>query len=286
MTAAERVGVIGLGVLGRPIAERLRAQGCAVAVYDVREEPVAALAAAGAAACASPAEVASRSDYILTLVSDEAQTQAVLGGEDGVLARLREDTVIVIGSTLTPDAVRGFGRQIAARGGAALDAPISGGYLAARDGTLSMMIGGSEAVVARAHPVLARVATRITHVGELGAGEAAKLAHQLVFSVNVMALLEGLALGAAAGVRPEVLKRVLGDGIAASGVLALWPELGSRWKAMLEASPAGAPPPNMRKDLHLVLELARELGVTLYMGTQASLVADAGVATGHADPKL
>jgi 2-hydroxy-3-oxopropionate reductase len=280
----EKVGVIGLGVLGKPVAARLLAEGFEVAVYDVRPERIAALV--GAAACDSPAEVASRSEFIITLVADEAQTQDVIFEANGVLTTLKDEAVVIIGSTLGPAAVQALSGAIAARGGETLDAPISGGYLAASEGTLSMMIGGRQAVLDRAMPVLGAIANKITRAGGVGAGQAAKLAHQLVFSLNVMALLEGLALGAAGGVEPAALKKILSEGIADSGVLRLWQDLGPRWKDMLKRGEPGAPPPNMRKDLHLVLELARELGVPLYLGTQGSLVADAGVATGHEDPRM
>jgi 2-hydroxy-3-oxopropionate reductase len=280
------VGVIGLGVLGKPVAQRLASQGFEVAVYDVRREPVAELAAAGATACESPADVAQRSDFVITLVSDRAQTDEVILGAEGVITAMREDAVVIIGSTLGPVPVQSLSGAIAEHGGDTLDAPISGGYLAASDGTLSMMIGGRQAVLERSMPVLQAIASKITRAGNVGAGQAAKLAHQLVFSLNVMALLEGLALGSAAGVDPEVLKGILKDGIANSGVLGLWHDLGPRWKGMLEATAPAATPPNMRKDLHLVLEMARDLGVPLYLGNQGSLIADAGVATGHADPTL
>jgi len=278
------VGVIGLGVLGRPVAERLLAAGFGVAVYDVRAEPMAALKDAGATACTSPAGVALASDFIVSLVSDEAQTDDVISGAGGILETLRPGAIVVIGSTLGPAPVRRAAEGIAARGGETLDAPISGGYLAAREGTLSLMVGGRREALGRATPVLRAFARDITHTGDVGSGQAAKLAHQLVFAVNVMALLEGLSLGAAAGVEPEALKAVLREGLANSRVLEVWGDLGPRWKKMLEPTPPGAPLPNMRKDLHLVLELARELGLPLPVGTHASQVADAGIATGHADP--
>ena len=173
-----KVGVIGLGVLGKPIAERLVAKGFEVAAYDVRAEPVAALAVAGATPCEGPAEVAQRSDYIITLVSDYAQTQEVIVGPDGLLTTLREETVVIIGSTLGPAPVRALSGLIGEHGGETLDAPISGGYLAAADGTLSMMIGGRQAILDRAMPVLSAIANRITRAGGVGAGQAAKLAHQ------------------------------------------------------------------------------------------------------------
>lgn len=281
-----RVGVIGLGVIGKPIAERLLEKGFEVAVFDVRPEPMADVSAAGAFACDSPADLAQRSDFIITLVSDRAQTAEVVAGPEGILTTLREETVIIIGSTLGPGPVEDLAGAIGEAGGEILDAPISGGYLAARDGTLSLMVGGRQAVLDRSMPVLQAIANKITRAGNVGAGQAAKLAHQLVFALNVMALLEGLKLGTAAGVAPDALKDILKDGIANSGVLSLWHDLGPRWKGMLKATPPDVTPPNMRKDLHLVLEMAAELGVTLYLGTQGSLIADAGVATGHDDPLL
>ena len=283
---SKKVGVIGLGVLGKPVAARLIAGGFEVAVFDVREEPMAALHAQGAVACASPADVAARSDFIVSLVSDEAQTNDIVFGPEGMLPALRGGATLIVGSTLGPLPVQKLAEAIAAKGGHTLDAPISGGYLAAQEGTLSVMVGGAEDAIERARPVLRAFARTITRAGDVGGGQAAKLAHQLVFSLNVMALLEGLALGKAAGVEPAVMKEILRDGIAHSGVLALWKDLGPRWKGMLEATPPGETPPNMRKDLHLVLDLAREVGVPLYLGTQGSLVADAGAATGRGDPEL
>jgi len=117
-------------------------------------------------------------------------------------------------------------------------------------------------------------------------GQSAKLAHQLIMSINIRGLLEGLSLGVAGGVQPDLLKQIIRDGIANSKVLGLWEAMGPRWKSMLEAAPPGAELPNMRKDLHTALELARELGVNLPVGTQASLIAVAGVATGHDNPLL
>jgi 3-hydroxyisobutyrate dehydrogenase-like beta-hydroxyacid dehydrogenase len=279
-------GVIGLGVLGKPIAERLVKAGFRVAVCDVRAEPVAALKSLGATGCASPAEVAQHSEIIISLVADRAQTDDIVFGAAGILATVKPGSIFIIGSTLGPAPVRKVADALAAQGVDTLDAPISGGYIAAQEGALSLMIGGKQATLERALPVLHAFARTITRAGEVGAGQAAKLAHQLVFSVNVMALLEGLSLGVAGGIDPPVMKQILKEGIANSTVLQLWNDLGPRWKGMLEATAPGATPPNMRKDLHLVLELAHELGVNLYVGTQASLIADAGISTGHDDPRL
>jgi 2-hydroxy-3-oxopropionate reductase len=277
--------VIGLGVLGKPVAERLLKAGYRVAVFDVRAEPVAELKKAGAIACASPAEVAKHAELIVSLVSDRPQTDAIVSGPGGILETLKPGTIVVIGSTLGPAPVRKVAEALATRGGETLDSPISGGYLAAYEGTLSLMIGGKPAVLDRALPALKTFAKDITRAGDVGAGQAAKLAHQLVFATNVMALLEGLSLGIAAGVEPDVLKGIFKAGIADSAILRLWHDLGPRWKAMLEATPADAPLPNLRKDLHLALDLAHQLDVSLPIASEASMIADAGIATGHKDPR-
>jgi len=280
------VGVIGLGIIGKPIAERLVKAGFRVAVHDVRDEPVAELKNAGATACASSAEVASRSDIIISLVLDRAQTNDVVFGEKGVIQTIRPGTLFATGSTLGPAPVRSIAAALAAKGCMTLDMPITGGYPAAYEGKLVLMIGGAQDALERALPVFRAFANNILRVGDIGAGQVAKLAHQLVMSVNVIALLEGLSLGVAGGVEPAMLKQVLKDGLANSRVLQVWDELGPRYKSMLKPAPPGASLPNLRKDLHSALELAHELGVTSYLGTQASLIADAGVATGHDNPLL
>lgn len=281
-----KVGVIGLGALGLPIARRLITAGCSTAVYDVRFDPVRELAALGASACSSPADVARVSDLIISLVSDAEQTDAIVSGPGGILETLRPDAVFATGSTLGPGPVLRVAQQIAAKGGHTLDIPISGGIFAAREGLLSLMVGGDPELLASVMPILKVFADNVTHTGEVGTGQVAKLAHQLVFSSNVLALLEGLALAEAGGVSPDVMKLVLKQGLANSAVLQIWHELGPRWKGMLEAKADDEPLPNMRKDLHLVLDMAQKLGVALPVGSHVSRVADSGQATGHNNPEL
>jgi 2-hydroxy-3-oxopropionate reductase len=199
---------------------------------------------------------------------------------------LRPGFILAIGSTLGPQPVQRIAQALEQKNAHVIDIPISGGIVAAREGALSVMAGGEDAAIERAMPVLEVFARDITRTGGVGSGQIAKLAHQLVFGVNVMALLEGLALGVAGGLDPGVLKEILGKGLASSAVLQAWPDLAARWKDMLAPSAPGTPPPNMRKDLHLVLQLAGELGVPLPVAAQASLIADAGEATGHSDPRL
>ena len=282
----KNVGVIGLGVIGKPIAQRLLKAGFTVAVFDVRPEPVAELKQAGATACVSSADVAGRSEIIISLVHDGAQTDDVVFGAKGVSGALKPGTIFATGSTLGPEPVQKIATALAARGCPMLDMPITGGYLAAYEGKLVLMVGGDETTLARALPVFYAFAHIITRAGDVGAGQVAKLAHQLVMGMNVLALLEGLALGKAGGVEPAIMKQILKDGLANSTVLQIWDDLGPRWKSMLKPAAPGAEVPNLRKDLHTVLELARELGVDLKLGTEASRIADAGVATGHDNPSL
>lgn len=280
------VGVIGTGIIGKPIAERLLKAGYRTAVYDVRAEPVAELKALGAIACASSAEVAKHSNFIISLVSDAPQTDDVVSGTQGIINHLQSNSIFVTGSTLGPAPVHKVAKQLAAKGCATIDMPITGGYLAAYEGKLALMIGSSKADLDRALPVFQTFANVITHAGDIGAGQAAKLAHQLILSINVMGLLEGLALGTAGGVAPDVLRQIIKDGLADSGALGVWNDFGPRWKGMLKLAPPGTPPPNLRKDMHSALDLAQELGIALPIGATASRIADAGTATGHDNPAL
>ena len=280
------VGVIGLGIIGKPIALRLVDAGFRVFVYDVRDEPVAALQAAGAIACASSADVAGCSDIVISLVLDGAQTDDVVFGARGLMQSIRPGTLFATGSTLGPAPVRRIAAALNEKGCSTIDMPITGGYLAAYEGKLILLVGGAEDIIARAKPVFSSFAHIIIRAGDIGAGQAAKLAHQLIMGVNIMALLEGLSLGVAGGVEPSILRQIISDGLANSNVLQIWADLGPRWKNMLAPAAPGAELPNLRKDLHTALELAHALGVSLPIGAQASLIADAGIATGHDNPLL
>jgi 3-hydroxyisobutyrate dehydrogenase-like beta-hydroxyacid dehydrogenase len=280
------VGVIGVGVIGKPIAERLLDAGFRVLVYDVRSEPVQALQRRGVHACASSAEVAEATEIIISLVMDTPQTDDVVSGPRGIVHTIKPGTLFATGSTLGPAPVIRIAETLAAKGCDTLDMPITGGYLAASVGKLALMVGGTRETLDRAAPVLQAFSHVITHAGAIGAGQAAKVAHQLIMGVNIIGLLEGLSLGVAGGVQPDVLKKIVKDGIANSTVLEMWEDLGPRWKGMLAPTAPDTPLPNLRKDLHTALQLARELNVNLYLGTQASLVADAGAATGHDNPAL
>ena len=280
------VGVIGVGMIGKPIVECLVRGGFSVAAYDVRADALNELPSRNITVCESCADVASRADLVISLVRDGLETLDVVSGAKGIAESIRSGSIFAIGSTVAPSLMKEVAKRLAAKGCETLDIPITGGVIAAREGKLVLMVGGPQATLERALPAFRTFASIVTRTGELGTGQTAKIAHQLVMGINIMALLEGLSLAAAGGVEPAIMKQIIGDGIANSGVLRLWNEFGQRWKWMFQPQAPGSDIPILRKDQHLGLELARELGVPLYLATQASLIADAGVATGHDNPAL
>ncbi len=267
--AGERplVGVIGLGIMGAPMARNLLGAGFPLVVWNRTSARADALVAEGAQWAASPREVAERAAIAITMLSDSPDVEAVYRAPDGVLAgvtcrsRPREReiaSVLVDMSTIAPRVARELAQEAAARGAAMLDAPVSGGDVGAREGTLSIMVGGEAAALEVARPALEVLGTRITHVGASGAGQVVKACNQIVVGLTLEALGEALVLGSKAGVAPATIVEALGGGLAASRVLEVrGPKLLARdfapgFKLDLHA-----------KDLAIVLATARELGVAL-----------------------
>lgn len=252
------VGFIGLGTMGREMAGNLLKAGHAVRAYDVRPEAVAELAAAGAVAVTSPADAARDADIAITMLPDTPHVEAVVYGEQGLLATPPAGRIVVDMSTISPVAVRRMAADLAAAGVAFLDAPVSGGPVGAKNAALSIMVGGEGEAFARVRPFFSAMGTTITHVGAPGAGQAVKLCNQLVCGINIQAVCEALALARASGVDLDQLRSVLMGGSAASWML---DRLGSQMIAG-DAS-AGFRIDLMLKDLRLVLEQAGALDVPL-----------------------
>lgn len=185
-----RVGFIGLGTIGAPMAQTLRSAGFPVTAFDPRAEPVARLVAAGGTAGRSPADVARGSDIIGICVLDDEQTSSVLWGRDGIAGAARPGTIVVIHSTIRPTSVTEMGEGLAEVGIRLLDAQVSGGDLRAADGTLAVMVGGAAADFADALPYLEAIGNSVRHMGPLGAGAATKLALQEMAFVNQLAAME------------------------------------------------------------------------------------------------
>jgi 3-hydroxyisobutyrate dehydrogenase-like beta-hydroxyacid dehydrogenase len=248
-----KVGFIGLGFQGKPLARNIVAAGYPLTVYDVRDEPVRELVADGAQAAASPAEVAAQSDLVILCVVDDDQVMAVLEGEGGVLSAARPGMIVAVHSTILPETMTKAAALAATAGISLVDAPVSGSAKGAEDKTMSYMVGGAPDAVEACLPVFRLSGPTVTLTGDVGTATVAKIAHQLVCCVNMMAVAEGLKLGKAAGVPREVLLEVFHGGFAQSRAADMWPELDLHPRAT----------PIFDKDLRAALTLGERVGVSL-----------------------
>ncbi len=214
-----KIGFIGLGVMGRPIAEHLLCAGHELSVYARRSAAAAPLAAAGALAWSSPAEAAARAEVVFTMVTGSDDVRQVVLGEGGVIDGAAPGTVVVDMSTIAPGVAREVAAALAARGIAMLDAPVSGGESGARAGTLAIMVGGEAAALERVGPLLSCFAGSVVRVGGCGAGQVAKACNQMVMVAAIEACAEAARLAEAAGVAFERVREALLAGSAGSRVL-------------------------------------------------------------------
>jgi 2-hydroxy-3-oxopropionate reductase len=255
---AERIGFIGLGIMGRPMVRNLLKAGFAVTVYNRSQPAIDELAAEGATGAASALEVAQRSDVVITMLPDGPDVERVVGGPEGVLAGAHEGLLLIDMSTIAPVVARELAEAARARGVAMLDAPVSGGDKGAIAGTLSIMVGGDEQAFERARPIFEAMGKTITHCGASSAGQIVKACNQVAVALHYAAASEALVLGAKAGVAPEIILKVLGGGLAQSRVMDMrGPTMSEHkfepgFKARLHS-----------KDLRIILETAREFGVAL-----------------------
>lgn len=214
-----RIGFIGLGIMGRPMAGHILAAGYPLTVYNRTPGKAQELVAAGAAEVDSPRAVAERSDVVIAIVTDTPDVQAVLFGADGVAAGAQPGTIFIDMSTIAPGATRDFAARLAAQGVHYLDAPVSGGDIGAIKGTLTIMVGGEAEIFAQASPVLGTMGTRVTHVGPHGAGQLVKACNQILCAVNMTAVCEALMLASSAGIALDTLLEVLTGGAGNSWAL-------------------------------------------------------------------
>jgi 2-hydroxy-3-oxopropionate reductase len=218
----EDLGFIGLGVMGRPMAQHLIAAGYQLTVHNRSRAAVEVLVAAGASAASSPVDVARRSDLIITMLPDTPDVEAVIAGPGGVLEGLRPGALVIDMSSISPIATRALAAQVSAKGATMLDAPVSGGEIGAKNASLSIMVGGDATAFDRAKPVLARMgsAERIVHVGDApGAGQICKICNQIAIGGALAGVGEAFALARAAGVDAARVRQALLGGFAASRVL-------------------------------------------------------------------
>lgn len=254
----ESIGFIGLGIMGGAMAANILRAGYDLTVWNRTPGRITPLAEAGAAVAAGPADLAARSDVIITCVSDTPDVEAVILGPDGVLQGVRPGSLVIDCSTISPEATRAIAARLRQKGVHLLDAPVSGGSEGAAKGALSIMVGGDADQVARAMPVLQTMGKTITHVGGHGAGQMAKLVNQVLVVVTMQGVAEALLLAQAGGLDLERTLAAVGGGAAGSWMLNnRGPQVIRRdWRP-------GFTIDLQQKDLRLVLEAADELGIPL-----------------------
>ncbi len=277
----ERIGFCGLGTMGRHMAGNLRRAGFEVTVWNRTPGRAGDLLASGCREAASPAELAGGVDIVVTCVSDTPDVEAVLFGPDGVASGIAAGGMVVDCSTISPEATRAFAARLAGLGVGWLDAPVSGGSEGAKNGTLTIMVGGAGADLERARPVLAAMGKTITHFGPAGSGQAVKAVNQVVISGVYLAVAEGMVLAMKAGLDPEAVVAALGGGVAGSWILA-----NRSAKMVGNAYPLGFKTSLHLKDLGIALELARQLGVVLPVTGLAAQLEAGLVARGYGDEDM
>lgn len=248
-----QVGFVGLGELGMQLALNLLEAGHALTAFDLRPEALREISAAGARIGGSPGDVAARSEVIMVCVVNGEQVVDVARGDDGILSRAAGGSIVVVHSTVGPRTIAELDEAAGRAGVRIVDAPVSGGAAGARARTMFYMVGGAPEAVEQCMPLFRTSASRVTHAGAVGSGMKAKLVHQLMLCVALLAAREGYLLGERAGLSPEALEQLVRNGGAQSRIAERWPALSfPPFAAEL-----------FRKDLSLALEMAEEFGLSL-----------------------
>lgn len=274
------IGFIGLGVMGRPMAENLIKAGHRLVVHNRSRAPVDVLVAEGAAAADSPAEVARRAPLVITMLPDTGDVEAVIAGPNGVLSGVERDALVIDMSSISPVATRRLSELVAAQGAAMLDAPVSGGEIGAINASLSIMVGGDETAFDRARPVLAAMGNpdRIVHIGGPGAGQICKVCNQVAIGGALAGVAEALALAQKAGVDAARVREALLGGFAASRVLEVHGE-----RMLKRNYTPGFRTRLYQKDLRIANEAAAAHGVAMPATALVTQLVNALVASGGAD---
>lgn len=252
-----KLGFVGLGIMGGPMAGHLVNAGHQVFVYTRSKVPEA-LASSAAIQCSSPKDVASKADIIFTMVPDTPDVEKVLFGDNGIALGLTKGKIVVDMSSISPIATKEYAKKINALGCDYLDAPVSGGELGAKNATLSIMVGGDEKVFEKVKPVFELMGKNINLVGGNGDGQTAKVANQIIVALNIEAVAEALLFAAKAGADPAKVRQALMGGFASSKILEVHGE-----RMVKRTFDPGFRIELHQKDLNLALNSARALGVSL-----------------------
>ena len=264
--------------MGAAMAANIARASWPLTVWNRTPGRAEALVELGASEAKSPRSLAETAEVVVVCVSDTPDVEGVLFGTDGVAEGAAAGSLVIDCSTISPAATRDFGERLAARGVALVDAPVSGGSEGAVQGTLTIMVGGDEADVARARPVLEAMGRSITHMGPIGAGQATKAVNQVILCGTYLGVAEGLVLAMRAGLDPERVVTALSGGAARSWVLE------NRSARMIaDEYPLGFKVALHLKDVMIALGMARELGVAMPVAALAAQLENGLVAAGHGD---
>lgn len=263
-----RVGFIGLGNMGQGMAHNVLNAGFPLTVFTRTHAKIDKMEAAGARGASSPAQLTREVDLVLACLPDLATVEEVFLADDGVVAAAQSGQILVDHSTVGPATSRRIHEAARRKGAFFLDAPISGGPEGAAAGTLAIMVGGDAEAFAKAKPVFGAMGKTVVHMGPSGSGAVTKLVNQLLVGVHILSSCEALLLGAKAGLPTDKLVAVLKDSWGASRML----ERNAPYIMKREFGPSGAPLRNMAKDMAIVAELAKDLGVPLPTGLAAERV--------------
>jgi 2-hydroxy-3-oxopropionate reductase len=255
---AEKVGFIGLGIMGKPMARNLMKAGHDLVVFNRSPGPIEELSGEGAEAAGSPKEVAQNSDIVITMLPDSPHVREVVAGENGVLEGINESSLVVDMSTISPVVSQELAAEAKKKGASMIDAPVSGGDVGAIEGTLSIMVGGEEADFERAKPLFDVMGGTVNYVGPAGAGQVTKAANQIVVALTIEAVSEALVLGSKGGVAPEKILGVLSGGLAGNKVMEV-----KREKFLSHTFDPGFRIELHHKDLGIALAAGREYEVAL-----------------------
>ncbi len=252
----KKIGFIGLGIMGKPMAKNLVKAGYSLTVYDINPEPVKELVAAGAAEGSSNSDVAAKSEVVITMLPNSPDVKKAVLGESGVLEGAKPGTILVDMSSIAPLVSQKVEAEVRKKGVEMLDAPVSGGEPKAVDGTLSIMVGGKQEVFDQVEDILKVMGASAVLVGDIGSGNTTKLANQIIVALNIAAMSEAMVLATKAGVDPEKVFQAIRGGLAGSTVL----------NAKVPLALDGNFKPGFRIELHIkdlanALDTAHELGV-------------------------
>lgn len=273
----QKIGFIGIGIMGKPMAKNLIDAGYPAVAYDINKEDLEEIISYGAKGASSCKEVASQCDVIITMLPNSPDVKKVVLGKEGVIEGVRRGQILIDMSSIAPLVTQEIAKELYTKGVEMLDAPVSGGQEKAQSGTLAIMVGGKEEIFKKCKPIL-EVMGKPTLVGDIGAGQTTKLVNQVIVAINIAAVAEGLLLGKKAGVDPQRIFEAIRGGLAGS-------------QCLTDKAPrmfTGNYEPGFRmklhvKDLNNVLETSRELHTAMPLTAQVMEMMQTLMAEGHAE---